>query len=152
MKIIKKAVLKISIVFLFLFLLSPLLLNAQVVSSTSDKYSDSQARMEKQTTAFFGESGYSGSSADSILGSVIKTVLSLLGIVFVILIIFSGYQWMMAGGNEEQVSKAKDRIRDAVIGVIIVVLAYAITAFVFKNLPGGSGGVTEGGTTGTKTN
>jgi hypothetical protein len=42
---------------------------------------------------------------------------------------------MTAGGNEEKVGKAKETLWRAVIGLIIVASAYAITYFVFTNLP-----------------
>ena len=60
------------------------------------------------------------------IGTIVSTVLSLLGVVFIILIILGGYQWMTAGGNEEQVKGAQSRIKNAVIGLIIVISSYAI--------------------------
>ncbi len=75
-----------------------------------------------------------------VVAIVIKSFLGLMGLIFVILIIVSGFQWMTAGGNEEEVQKATARIRNAVIGLVIIVAAYAITYFVFANLPGGGGG------------
>ncbi|PKM91166.1 hypothetical protein CVU82_03905 [Candidatus Falkowbacteria bacterium HGW-Falkowbacteria-1] len=96
------------------------------------------SNIKGQADAFRGTSGLQSAEAKNIVASIIKTALSLLGIIFLILMIFSGYQWMMAGGNEEQITTAKGRIKNAVIGIIIVVMAYAITAFIFKNLPGGS--------------
>lgn len=68
----------------------------------------------------------------SILGRVVKTVLSMLGIVFVILIVRSGYQWMNAGGNEKEVDEAQARLRNAIIGLVITISAYAIFSFVFS--------------------
>ena len=68
---------------------------------------------------------------------IIKTILELLGFIFVVLMIYAGILWMTAGGNEEQVEKAKNLIKQALTGLIIVVLAYAITYFIFTRLPGG---------------
>jgi hypothetical protein len=62
----------------------------------------------------------------STLGVIVNTVLSLLGIVFIILTIIGGFQWMTAGGNEDQVKKAQARIKNAIIGLIITVSAYAV--------------------------
>lgn len=70
----------------------------------------------------------------SIVSTGIKAFLSILGIIFIILIIYAGYVYMMAGGNESEVDKAKTTIRRAIIGLIITVSAYAITYFVFSNL------------------
>lgn len=91
-----------------------------------------------QLSAFMGKSGLSGTvRAENIVAVIIKTILSILGVIFVILMIFSGFQWMTAGGNEDQVKKSQSRIKNAVIGLVIVILAYSITAFIFKNLPSG---------------
>jgi amino acid transporter len=75
-----------------------------------------------------------------ILSMVIRAFLSLLGIIFLVLIIVAGYNWMTAGGNDEKVTKAKSTIARAIIGLIIIVAAYAITYFVFSNLSSGGGG------------
>ena len=69
---------------------------------------------------------------------IIKRVLELLGFIFVVLMIYAGIIWMTAGGNEKQVEKAKNIISRAAIGLIIIVSAYAITYFIFANLPGGA--------------
>ena len=64
------------------------------------------------------------------VSSVIKIVLSLLGVIFLILIIYAGYLWMIDRGNDQQAQKAKDILLAAIIGLIIVMGAYAITSFV----------------------
>lgn len=69
---------------------------------------------------------------------MIRGFLGLLGIIFIILIIVAGYNWMTAGGDEEKIRKATSTIRSAIIGLVIIVAAYSITYFVFSNLPGGS--------------
>ena len=75
-----------------------------------------------------------------IIAQVITAFLGLLGIIFVILIIMAGYKWMTAGGSAEDVKKAQDTIKRAIIGLIIVFAAYAITYFVFSSLGSGIGG------------
>ena len=79
-------------------------------------------------------------SMAEIIAMVIKAFLGLLGIIFLILIIYAGYNWMTAQGDEEKVTKAKETLQRAVIGLIIIIAAYSITAFVFSSLPGGGGG------------
>jgi hypothetical protein len=129
--------------FLSLILFFPVLSSAQTTESEVPTPAPAS-----QMDLFQQSAGFSSTQAESIVANVISVVLGLLGILFVVLMIFSGYQWMMAGGNEETVKTAQKRIKNAVIGLIIVVMAYAITAFVFKNLPGGSSGPTPGGSTG----
>lgn len=62
---------------------------------------------------------------------IIKTALQLIGIIFLVLIMYAGFLWMTAGGSEDNVTKAKKIISASVIGLAIVVSAYAITTFVF---------------------
>ncbi|MCG2701068.1 pilin [Candidatus Parcubacteria bacterium] len=65
-----------------------------------------------------------------ILGTVAKTAIGLLGVVFIGLIIYAGYNWMIARGDEEKLNNAKDTLRRAIIGLVIVVGAYAIWRFI----------------------
>lgn len=81
-----------------------------------------------------------GTSVGLIIANIITIVLSLLGIIFVILVITSGFGWMTAGGNDEKIKKSQERLKSAIIGLIIIVAAYAITYFIFKQLPFGSNG------------
>lgn len=85
-----------------------------------------------------GEAGYDDiNNPNIVIGTVIEMSLSLLGIIFIILIIYGGYQWMYAKGNEEQVKKAKEIIMAAIIGLVIVVAAYAISYFVISSFSEG---------------
>lgn len=92
---------------------------------------------QDQTDAFRDESGF-GVSTPATMGHMIATViqasLGLLGIIFLVLIISAGFKWMTASGNEEKATEAKDMIYRAIIGLIILVGAYAITYFVFNAL------------------
>ncbi|PIR78090.1 MAG: hypothetical protein COU28_03600 [Candidatus Magasanikbacteria bacterium CG10_big_fil_rev_8_21_14_0_10_36_16] len=69
-----------------------------------------------------------------IVTHIINVSLSLLGIIVTVLIIYAGFLWMTAGGDEAQAGKARKIIFAAVIGLIIILLAYAITRFVAINL------------------
>ena len=69
-----------------------------------------------------------------IIGNVISGFLSLLGLIFVVLIIWAGYNWMTASGNEEKVTKAKSILTRSIIGLIITLSAYAIWKFLFFRL------------------
>lgn len=67
----------------------------------------------------------------AILGLVVSGFLSLLGIIFIGEIIYAGYNWMTARGEEAKVEKAHDTIRRAIIGLVVIAGAYAIWAFVW---------------------
>lgn len=62
--------------------------------------------------------------------SVINGILGLLGIIFLVLVLYAGFLWMTAAGNEDQVGKAKNILTTSIIGIIIIVAAYAIVKFV----------------------
>lgn len=65
-----------------------------------------------------------------LVGGITAWLFSFLGIIFLALMISGGFMWMTARGNEAQVNKAKELITMAVIGLIIISAAYAITAFI----------------------
>lgn len=68
------------------------------------------------------------------IGVVISIVLSLVGVIFLALMIYAGYLWMTARGDEEAIKKAQKIIIASMIGLIITVGAYSITNFVVPNL------------------
>ena len=68
------------------------------------------------------------------IGDAIKIVLGFIGTIFLILMIISGFQWMTAGGNAETITKAKQRIINATIGLVVTLAAFAITYFITYNL------------------
>lgn len=65
-----------------------------------------------------------------VAGKIIQGAMALIGVAFGILIIYGGFLWMTARGNEETVKKSINILQTAVIGFIIVVGAYAITNYV----------------------
>ena len=65
--------------------------------------------------------------------NIVQWALGFLGLIAVIFILYGGFVWMTAGGNEEKVGTAKKVISAAVIGLIIVLLAWAIVTFVVSN-------------------
>jgi len=64
------------------------------------------------------------------VGDIIGMVLSFVGVIFLVIIIYSGILWMTSMGNDQKVEKAKDMVINATIGLIIVFAAYAVTAFI----------------------
>jgi lysylphosphatidylglycerol synthetase-like protein (DUF2156 family) len=75
-----------------------------------------------------------GRFLSSRIGIIIGAVLSFIGVIFMALIILGGFQWMTARGNDQQVEKAKNLIIQSIIGLIIILSAYAITAFIGRRL------------------
>jgi len=67
-----------------------------------------------------------------LIGRFIFYLLSFVGVIFLVLMIYGGYIWMMARGNEQDVEKAKTLIKNSLIGLIIILCAYAITYMFLK--------------------
>lgn len=78
-----------------------------------------------------------GSSVYIIVGQVIKVFLGLLGTIFVLLLVISGYNWLTAAGDSGKITKAQGTIRTAIIGLVIILAAYIIAYFVFSAIPDG---------------
>ena len=70
----------------------------------------------------------------SIIGAIIRAALTLIGGLFLIMMVYGGYSWMTDRGDSEKVKTAKDTITRAIIGLIIVMGAYAITNFITGRL------------------
>jgi len=123
-------------------------------TSTSPGLSD---RVNAQAENMQNTAGLGDVSLGVVISMVIRAALTLLGIIFLVIIVFAGYRiiflviivfagyrWMTASGNEEAIQKAQSSIKRAIIGLVIVMLAYAITAFVFNQLPFGAVGGISG--------
>jgi len=114
-----------SVIFLILILvtiLSSFLLPQKAAFAQLDEL------RETANTAGLGEE----TSIAKIVGRIISIVLSLMSIFLIIMIIIGGFMWMTSGGNAEQVTKAKDIMKNALIGLIIIIFAYALAEFIIK--------------------
>ena len=131
MKNNKAKLIIITIIFFFVF-----------ASGTSAGLLQPSAKNElkRKTTNIATEAGFNPDEIDfgATVAIVIEAFLSLLGIIFLILIIWAGWRWMTAQGDEQKVTQAKDTIQRAIIGLIITISAYSITYFVLSRLPGGN--------------
>jgi len=67
-----------------------------------------------------------------VVARLILIVLSFLATIFLALIIYAGFRYMTAAGNQEQVSKAVSQIRDAAIGLLIIIASWALTFYIFQ--------------------
>lgn len=76
----------------------------------------------------------SGQDPRIIITNIINVSLGLLGIVATVLIIYAGFLWMTAGGDDGKVEKARGIIFAAIMGLLIILMAYAITRYITINL------------------
>lgn len=71
---------------------------------------------------------------------IINFILLFLGVIAVGLIIYAGFLWMSSGGNEEKISQAKNVLKNAVIGLIIILSSWGIVTFILNRLLQATGG------------
>ena len=81
-----------------------------------------------------GGSGVGSTDMVTMIGGIINVVMGLLGVVAVLVILYGGFMWMTASGNEEKVGKAKKLIIAGIIGLVVIFAAFAIASFVISNL------------------
>ncbi|HEX9664390.1 MAG TPA: hypothetical protein VGA49_01060, partial [Patescibacteria group bacterium] len=67
-------------------------------------------------------------------GRIIGVFLGFLGVIALVLVLYAGFLWMTAGGNEEKVTKARKLMTSAVIGLIIILISGFITVFIMSKL------------------
>jgi hypothetical protein len=71
-------------------------------------------------------------SPTAVVATVIQGLLGIVAVIFFVLVVIAGIKWMMAGGNEETVSKSKQQILNGALGLIVIIFSYAITSIVFN--------------------
>ena len=74
-----------------------------------------------------------------IAATIVNLVLGFLGVLLVILIVYAGFMWMTAAGDEQKITKAKALLGNAVIGMAIVLAAFAVTAFTTNTIQRATG-------------
>ncbi len=122
------------------FLLAPTFLPVQATAITSD---DAYGGLDKVLNEA-DKKGSAGTVLRSIsnpedkITSIIGTVLSFVGVAFLILMIYGGILWMTSQGNNDQIKKAKGILINGIIGLVIVIFAYAITAYIGNTLTNSS--------------
>ncbi|NBS41460.1 hypothetical protein EBS80_02265 [bacterium] len=80
------------------------------------------------------DGGLSQTELPTLIGQLINVLLGVLGIVFVILVVYAGFLYLTSQGEEGNVKKAKKLLTQAVIGLIIIIAAYAISSYVISAL------------------
>ncbi|MFA6918949.1 MAG: hypothetical protein WC244_02440, partial [Patescibacteria group bacterium] len=90
--------------------------------------------------ALGASAGLANTSLPTLLGNIVRVLLSLLGVAAVLIMLYAGFIWMTAGGDPGKVDKAKRIMVGGVIGLIIIVASFAIASFVMNAINGTGGG------------
>jgi hypothetical protein len=111
----------------FIFLIAIVLFTS--IFFVSSASADLASEILIQNESFAGQEGANfGESRDvrEVVGVVIKSLLGIVGTLFMGYFIYAGYLWMTAAGNADQLDKAKSTMRNAVLGVFLTLSAYGI--------------------------
>lgn len=107
--------------------LAPVAVNAQM--SSDDLWGTDTAQI-------YTDQGFSKTDPRQTVASIIKVALGFLGSIAVILVVIAGFKWMTSGGNENKIAESKKLMTAAVVGLVIILLAFAITNFVINSVIG----------------
>ena len=122
MRITKKHV----FAFTFLLLLSLLIILPSLPVRADDNLVNSQVGM-KQVGATFGNA--TPSDIRSTIARIINVILGFLGVIFLGFTVYAGFLYMTAAGNEEKTTESLRILRNSIIGLLILLMAWSITRF-----------------------
>jgi len=108
-------------IFIFILLLLPVMAKALTLNDWG------YSRLE-------GEIALGDEPLEDTIGGIVNIALSFLGILTTLIILFGGFKWMTSYGSSDKVDEAKKLIKSGVIGLIIIVTAYALSRFVLYSL------------------
>ncbi len=111
--------------------LAPSIVHAQGTPFVSDSL-----KTEISTKSKLGTAG-----PTEVVGNVINVALGFLAFVALGLILWAGWQWMTAAGNEDKISSAKSTLIAAVIGLLIILASWGVTLYLFGALGTATGAV-----------
>jgi len=85
---------------------------------------------------FANTAGLASGSLVLMIARAIRIFLGFLGVIAVIIVLYAGFLWTTAGGEEDKLKKAKKILKNGVIGLLIILSSFAIAQFVLSNLTG----------------
>jgi hypothetical protein len=130
MSILKsKKIISFILIIFYIFCATPILAGNIIDSATS--------RLTPIGSVYHGSG--EAPKIPSIIANIIQYLLSFLGVLFLGLLIYAGFLWMIASGDEEKITKAKTILQSSLIGIIIILSSYALTYFIIKNLTKATG-------------
>lgn len=119
----------ISLVLLLLFFSPAILFTKLITPAQADQSLITEQEGLSEVGMIFG-----GSRAEQdiryMAARIISIVLGFLTVIFLGLTVFAGFKYMTAGGNQDKASDALKLIRNAIIGLVIVLSAWMVTRFV----------------------
>jgi hypothetical protein len=121
---IQKTISAFVLIWVFIFS-SPFLCSAQGLQDAGSKLGE----MQNQGVTL-------SSNLQGTANIIVRTIFYLVGTAFLILVIYGGIVWMKAAGRDTEVARAKKIIATSIIGVVVLLLSYALTNFIMSRLGG----------------
>ncbi len=123
----------IAMLFLAPLLLAPTMASAQALEA-DDLFKGTIGDQDSFAggEGFAADAGLQSGDLVGTISNIIRVALGFLGIIAVIIILLGGFKWMTAGGNDDKVKDAKKLIFSGIIGLVIVLSAFAIANFVIS--------------------
>ncbi len=121
--------------FITLFLVAPVAVFAQTGNETGSTDADTllNGNINGAASAVVQKSNLNTTAGVfDIIGNTINILLGLLGLIALLLTLYSGFQWMTAGGDTKKIDSAKARLKNAVIGMVIILTSFIISNFVIS--------------------
>ncbi len=75
-----------------------------------------------------------GVGVQGLIGKLINSVLGIVGSAALIMFIYGGIIWMTAAGNEQSVTKGKNILMWAALGLVVIFSSYALVRFVIQSI------------------
>ncbi len=79
--------------------------------------------------------GFEGTMEEFVV-KILNWLIGFAALICVVMLVFAGYMYMTAGGDESKVSKARKSLTNALIGLVICFVAVMLVNFVLKNFLG----------------
>lgn len=115
-----------------LSILLPLFIIIVIFSLGATIYAQTTVGLDSQTGMGDISAVYGSANQDLrvVAAKIVRTCLGFLAVVFVGLLLFSGFQYMVSGGNEEKTKNAMSTIKNSIIGLVIVFTAWSIAQYI----------------------
>ena len=68
------------------------------------------------------------------IANIINILISILGIIFVIEVVWAGFLYLTAMGDKTKIDKAKTMLTQGIIGLVLILMAYGVATFVIDQL------------------
>ena len=65
-----------------------------------------------------------------VIANLLKYFLTIIGLIFMVYIVYAGFTWLTAAGNSDKIKTAKSTLQTGIIGMVVIIFAFAIARFV----------------------